>query len=227
MHKLTELIQKDMKPALGVTEPGAIAFAVAAARERVSGNVTRVKVGLNSGMYKNAFTCGIPNSEQYGNLYAAALGAVAADASLGLESLADITEEDNARARELVEQGMIEVFLDHMGSYITIDAAVYTEEEECVVHIRGNHTKIQWIEKNGVVVEGEAKAGLPEAGEDDQEIPEIHRHSLAEILTYIETVGLDEIRFIQQAFDMNLELLKEGLDSEKTTFGPMLYKENG
>lgn len=79
MNRLTELIKNDMKPALGVTEPGAIAFAVAAARERTEGEVLRVEVALNSGMYKNAFTCGIPNSMQYGNLYAAALGAVAAE----------------------------------------------------------------------------------------------------------------------------------------------------
>ena len=85
MERLTELIKTDMKPALGVTEPGAIAFAVATAREYTEGEIVKVKVSLNSGMYKNAFTCGIPNSSQFGNLYAAALGAVAAKAELGLE----------------------------------------------------------------------------------------------------------------------------------------------
>ena len=84
MGRLTELIKNDMKPALGVTEPGAIAFAVATARERAEGEILKVKVALNSGMYKNAFTCGLPNSDKFGNLYAAALGAVAAKAELGL-----------------------------------------------------------------------------------------------------------------------------------------------
>ena len=91
MQKLTELIREDMKPALGVTEPGAIAFAVASAKKYTEGKIVNVHVALNSGMYKNAFTCGIPNSERFGNYYAAALGAVAADAEKGLESLADIT----------------------------------------------------------------------------------------------------------------------------------------
>lgn len=66
---------------------GSDCVAVALARERTEGEVASVKVALNSGMYKNAFTCGIPNSSEYGNLYAAALGAVAADANRGLESL--------------------------------------------------------------------------------------------------------------------------------------------
>ena len=72
MHPLTQLIYHDMKPALGVTEPGAIAFAVAKAKAQIGGTVELVELRLNSGMYKNAFTCGIPGSTQVGNLYAAA-----------------------------------------------------------------------------------------------------------------------------------------------------------
>ena len=152
MHELTKLIREDMRPALGVTEPGAIAFAVALARKYVEGEVTAVKVSLNSGMYKNAFTCGIPNSSEYGNLYAAALGAVAADAERGLESLGSITEADNEKAKQLVEEGKIEVILDHMGSEITIDAKVKTAQDSCKVSISGGHTDVQRIEKNCEVI---------------------------------------------------------------------------
>ena len=74
-----------MKPALGVTEPGAIAFAVSTAKAHIKGTVKRVGLRLNSGMYKNAFTCGIPGTSEVGNYYAAALGAVAADPKKGLE----------------------------------------------------------------------------------------------------------------------------------------------
>ena len=87
MHALTELIKSDMKPALGVTEPGAIAFAVSTAKAHIKGTVKRVGLRLNSGMYKNAFTCGIPGTSEVGNYYAAALGAVAADPKKGLECL--------------------------------------------------------------------------------------------------------------------------------------------
>ena len=58
MHELTKLLMDDMKPALGVTEPGAIAFAVAKAKTYIEGELKYVKVTMNSGMYKNAFTCG-------------------------------------------------------------------------------------------------------------------------------------------------------------------------
>ena len=68
MRRLTRLIYDDMRPALGVTEPGAIAFAVATARKYVKGPLREIHVKLNSGMYKNAFTCGIPNSTEVGAL---------------------------------------------------------------------------------------------------------------------------------------------------------------
>ena len=71
MHELTELIRQDMRPALGVTEPGAIAFAAATARKYTEGPIQQIQLELNSGMYKNAFTCGIPGSIQMGNAHAA------------------------------------------------------------------------------------------------------------------------------------------------------------
>ena len=109
MHALTELIKSDMKPALGVTEPGAIAFAVSTAKAHIKGTVKRVGLRLNSGMYKNAYTCGIPNSHFYGNEYAAALGVVAGKPEKELESLADVTEADNVAAEQLVKDGKIAV----------------------------------------------------------------------------------------------------------------------
>ena len=98
---LVKLLRDDMKPALGVTEPGAIAFAAAKAREFVKGDVERVDVVLNSGMYKNAFTCGIPHSDAVGNAYAAALGVVAGDAALGWKRWRRSTTKRMKRRRGL------------------------------------------------------------------------------------------------------------------------------
>lgn len=224
MDRLTELIKKDMKPALGVTEPGAIAFAVATAREYAEGEILKVRVALNSGMYKNAFTCGIPNSDKFGNLYAAALGAVAAEAGLGLESLANITERDNERAAELVEAGRVEVAMDHVGSQITIDAVVVTEKDEVIVHIRDSHTGIVSIEKNKETIYlADASGGN---GSKTEEIPLIHQYTLHELLEYAKQVPERDISFIREAFSMNMELLEEGMHSQRAVITKQLLKEN-
>ena len=224
MEELTRLIREDMKPALGVTEPGAIAFAAARAKAETEGEVLRVEVALNSGMYKNAYTCGIPGSDAYGNLQAAALGVVAADPAKGLESLDGITDADNEAAAKMVRDGRVHVALDHMGSEITIDATVCTETDTCSVHIRGTHTHIQWIEKNGEIVFGEKTEQQEES--EEAETPVIHRYTLRQILEYVKQVPAKEISFIREAFSMNIELLEEGIHSKKTTIGPMLFRAN-
>lgn len=224
MEELTRLIREDMKPALGVTEPGAIAFAAARAKAETGGEVLRVDVALNSGMYKNAYTCGIPGSDAYGNLQAAALGVVAADPAKGLESLDGITDADNEAAAKMVRDGRVHVALDHMGSEITIDATVCTETDTCSVHIRGTHTHIQWIEKNGEIVFGEKTEQQEES--EEAETPVIHRYTLRQILEYVKQVPAKEISFIREAFSMNIELLEEGIHSKKTTIGPMLLRAN-
>ena len=224
MEELTRLIREDMKPALGVTEPGAIAFAAARAKAETEGEVLRVDVALNSGMYKNAYTCGIPGSDAYGNLQAAALGVVAADPAKGLESLDGITDADNEAAAKMVQDGRVHVTLDHMGSEITIDATVCTETDTCSVHIKGTHTHIQWIEKNGEIVFGEKTERQEES--EEAETPVIHRYTLRQILEYVKRVPTKEISFIREAFSMNIELLEEGIHSKKTTIGPMLLRAN-
>ena len=224
MHALTELIKSDMKPALGVTEPGAIAFAVSTAKAHIKGTVKRVGLRLNSGMYKNAFTCGIPGTSEVGNYYAAALGAVAADPKKGLECLEGIGKAEEEAAGEMIKAGLISVSMSSITSRIFIEATVTGETSEAVVTIQDAHTNITKITENGTVVfEKEAKA----AQESKEATPLIHQYTLAQMVEYVNTVSAQELDFIKEAYKVNYELLQEGLKSPKTTYGPYLLKKNG
>ena len=224
MNALTELIKSDMKPALGVTEPGAIAFAVSTAKAHIKGTVKRVGLRLNSGMYKNAFTCGIPGTSEVGNYYAAALGAVAADPKKGLECLEGIGKAEEEAAGEMIKAGMISVSMSSITSRIFIEATVTGETSEAVVTIQDAHTNITKITENGTVVfEKEAKA----AQESKEATPLIHQYTLAQMVEYVNTVSAQELDFIKEAYKVNYELLQEGLKSPKTTYGPYLLKKNG
>ena len=225
MNKLTELIANDMKPALGVTEPGAIAFAASKARSYTTREIQEVTVELNSGMYKNAFTYGIPNSNQVGNIFSAALGVVAGDCEKGLESLANVTDEDNKVAEKLVEEGKIKVKLNGISSEIFIEATVKTENDICVVTIKHSHTNIVKIVANGKVIFEKEECG--NVGESQEEIPLIHKYTLAEIVDYVKNVDIKEIEFIKKAYEVNMELFNEGLNSTKSTFVHQLFKMNG
>ena len=224
IQTLTELIRGDLCPALGVTEPGAIAFAAATARRHTSGAVLRVELRLNSGMFKNAFTCGIPGTSEVGNYYAAALGAVAADPKKGLECLEGIGKAEEEAAGEMIKAGMISVSMSSITSRIFIEATVTGEDSEAVVTIQDAHTNITKITENGTVVfEKEAKA----AQESKEATPLIHQYTLAQMVEYVNTVSAQELDFIKEAYKVNYELLQEGLKSPKTTYGPYLLKKNG
>lgn len=247
MHELTKLIYEDMKPALGVTEPGAIAFAVAKARSYTSGELKKISVSMNSGMFKNAFTCGIPGSEKTGALYAAAFGYVAGDADKGLESLAGMTPEDNEKGKKLISEGKVEIRLSGITSRIFIEATVTTEENVSVVTIRDSHTNITDIT---VYNKAELEAAR-ETEEDDQRIDDydqkepkivtqsirsfigsdsgltIHKYTLEQLIDYADTVDIREIEFIRKAFIMNMDLLHAGYESGKVTFALRLLDQNG
>ena len=224
MEKLTKLIFNDMKPALGVTEPGAIAFAASKARSYTKGEIEEVSVEMNSGMYKNAFTCGIPNSDEVGNIFSAALGVVAGNSEKGLESLADVTEKDNETAEKLVEEGKVKVKLSEISSDIFIEAAVKTKSDICVVTIKNSHTNIVRITLNGeVIFEKEEK----DKENEIEETPLIHKYTLKDLVSYVKNVDIKEIEFIKKAFDVNMELFNEGLKSRKSTFIHQLFKMNG
>ena len=228
MHPLTELIRQDMRPALGVTEPGAIAFAAATARRHTRGAVQKVRLRLNSGMYKNAFTCGIPGSSEVGNAHAAALGALAADPDKGLECLDGITADQAARARALVAGGHVEVALAGVTSRIFIEAEVTTDAGCACVTIRDAHTNIVRITEDGRTVFEQAQpapGGGAEEGEGEP--PLIHRYTLAQLRDYALAVPAEEIAFIRDAFEMNMALCRAGLASPRTTFARYLLAENG
>ena len=224
MEKLTKLIFDDMKPALGVTEPGAIAFAASKARSYTKGEIEEISVEMNSGMYKNAFTCGIPNSDEVGNIFSAALGVVAGNPEKGLESLADVTEKDNETAGKLVEEGKVKVKLSGISSDIFIEATVKTKSDICIVTIKNSHTNIVRITLNGeIIFEKEEKDKESEV----EEIPLIHKYTLKDLVSYVKNVDIKEIKFIKKAFDVNMELFNEGLKSRKSTFIHQLFKMNG
>ena len=253
MHELSALIKKDMVPALGVTEPGAISFCVAKAKSYAKGELLHLNVAMNSGMYKNAFTCGIPNSKEVGNVFAAALGYVAGNPDKGLESLANVTPADNVSAQRLIDEGKITVALSGISSRIFMEATLETTESKVLLTIRDTHTNITKIVVNGETVleaeENDEAIDRPEAGitESDKteegcgitesnkvaegtgttKIHSIHRYALAELVDYVNTVPLEEIEFVKEAYKVNLELFEEALKNPRTTFARQLLAMNG
>lgn len=231
MHELTKIIKKDMVPALGVTEPGAIAFITSTAKSYTKGEVKSVELALSSSIYKGAFTCGIPGVEEVGNRFAAALGVCGADHTKGIQALDTIDEESREEAKKMIEEGKIKIFVHEITPDIYLRAKVQTEEDICEVTIKHRHTNITKIVFNGITIIDLDDTENEDSGaikyEETAELDDIKKYSFTEIVNYARDVDLEEIQFIKEAYTVNLALLEEGFKSSRTTLGHSLYKQNG
>lgn len=228
MHQLTECIRADMVPALGVTEPGTIAFAAAKVRTLVKGELKHLTVSMNSGLYKNAYSCGIPGTDEVGAVFAAALGYAAGDPEKELEALDGMTDADLETARKLVDSGRVTAEMTEISSRIMLLARLETDQGRAEVEIRDRHTQIVRMSVNdrnldlcGVQVGTDTAAGKEEEADDIREL------TLGDILQYVQTVPGEEIGFIREAFRVNMELFEEGMNSGRTVFIRHLLKQNG
>lgn len=146
---LESFLQGEVKPALGCTEPGAVALAVSTAAARLGGPPDSVHLRMSANIYKNGVGVGIPYTLGLrGNMMAAALGAVAGDPEKGLMCLTEITEDDVHRAGAMIEAGAVswEIVDDVPSVYVEAElkrgtdkaSAVVSDLHDTVVEIRVN-----------------------------------------------------------------------------------------
>lgn len=206
--KLIEAVKADLTPSLGVTEPGAIAYAAAAAARAVGGGVRSVSVWLNSGIYKNSFTCAVPGADGTGCALAAAMGAVCGDTGRTLHSLDNASPEDVRRAKELVETGSAAAYLAEISPEISIRAEVITELGRAESLIRGSHTGLVSVRVNG----RETLAPRPESAEEKQGFP-VSSVSFDDIVNCLYEADAEKLDFLGEAVKTDMELFDEGVKS--------------
>lgn len=222
-NALLELIRNDMKPALGVTEPAAIALACAAARAMTEEPVDCLLVRENSGIYKNAFTCGIAGTDKIGNQYAAVLGCLAGDKEKGLLVLEDISDAAVGAAKQFIEEGRVKVEVSRISPDLFIYACVRTEHDCCEAEIRGTHTNICRLVKNGQVL---LDTKFREAGKTMLPGP-VTDYTMEDFFRFAKEAPAEDFYFIREAYRMNRELADAALTSEGCTLAKSLLAFNG
>lgn len=218
-----QAIRNDMKPALGVTEPAAIALACAQARKLTAEEPLELYVEVNSGIYKNAFTCGIPNTSVVGNEYAAALGCWFGEADNGLMVLDKIGEENVEFCQRMISEGKVKVEMGEVTPDISIKAKVVTEHDTCEAHILHSHTNICYLSVNGKVLRDENAAAVKGADALD----EIESATLAEFYDFAKNTPVEDLQFIREAFVLNERLMQEAVENPRCIFTDGLIRANG
>ena len=193
------LIKREVVPAIGCTEPIAVALCVARATELLGGVPERIEARLSANILKNAMGVGIPGTGMVGLPIAIALGATIGRSEYQLEVLKDCTPEAVERGKEYIAGGAINISLKE-----GITEKLYIEIEvtgadggSAMAIIAGGHTNFVY-ERAGAEVLKDEKFGT--SAEECADEPQL---SLRKVYDFAMTAPLDEIRFILETRDLN------------------------
>ncbi|MDE6147306.1 MAG: L-serine ammonia-lyase, iron-sulfur-dependent, subunit alpha [Bacteroidales bacterium] len=216
------LIRKEVKPALGCTEPIAVALATAKATEILEEKcgITdmawrntadfRIRAEVSGNILKNGMGVGIPGTGMVGLHIAAALGAVCGKSSYGLEVLHDLDEDSIEHAKRLAEAGAVKVTIADTEHKLYVKAVV----EACGSHIasaviQDDHDNIVETCFDTDVLSSKC-SGEREEGEEQKNTLD-YNLSVREIYDFANSVDYNDISFILESRTLNLALAKEGL----------------
>ncbi len=202
-----DLLKNELIPAVGCTEPIAIAFACARAREvlHVSGELIRsINLELSSNIIKNAMGVGIPGTHMVGIPIAAALGAVGGDADKGLEVLQDVTEEHIAAAVRIVDEKLVTTKRAVVPEKLYVKVELITDDDSACVIIQREHRRITDIIHGKEILFHE---GLPIESRVERPV----ETRISEIYTFALTCDYKTIAFLLEGAAMNRRIADEGL----------------
>ena len=223
-NEIIELLHKEVKPALGCTEPIAAALATAKAAEILVArhglserlcDGMEIRVEVSGNVLKNGMGVGIPGTGMVGLHIAAALGAVCGKSEYGLEVLNELCPKAVEKAKNMVAQGRVRVKMaEENGHKLFVRACVSAPvagETHCgKAVIADSHDRIVRTGYDGLVLESVSGISGESAGNGEKTAPDCQL-SVSEIYDFAKNVAFDDISFILESRDMNLRLAEEGL----------------
>lgn len=197
--RIIELINREVVPAMGCTEPIAVALCVAKATELLGSVPEKINVGLSGNIIKNAMGVGIPGTGMIGLPIAIALGALIGKSEYQLEVIRDVNAEAVAKGREYIDEGRINVYhIEDVPSNLHIDVSVSGNGHSARAVISRAHTNFVLLKKDGeVVFEEEPQTSNDNAAEEDITL------NARMVYDFATESPLDEISFILKARDLN------------------------
>ena len=186
---IIRLIKREVVPAIGCTEPIAVALCVSKAARLLGKEPEKIKVLLS---------VGIPGTGMIGLPIAVALGALAGNPDYQLEVLKDITSDDVERGKQVIAENRIDIQLkENIAEKLYIEVIMSAGPDETTAIISGGHTCFVYEARNGNVLLDERISAVAEESEEDGSL------SLRKVYDFALTAPLDEIDFILDSARLN------------------------
>lgn len=204
-----KILKSELIPAMGCTEPIALAFASAKARDVLGKKPDKMTIRCSGNIIKNVKGVIVPNSGgQRGVAAAAVLGVAGGIADMGLQVISKVTEEQIEESKRLAESGMCVCELEEGEENLYIRAELYSGDDSAIVEIRTKHDHISRIIKNGNIISEQPDVEMQSGGDKSA-------LNLKDILEFAREVQIDDIReVIHRQIAYNSAISEEGLNHE-------------
>ncbi|MEW6758153.1 MAG: L-serine ammonia-lyase, iron-sulfur-dependent, subunit alpha [Acidobacteriota bacterium] len=216
MIRFSEYLAQEWKPALGCTEPAAIAYAASLAAAQGEGPVRAVHLRCDPRIYKNCYAVGIPNSERkVGIRWALALGSLLPDPSAGLQVFRQVDASALREADRLLCENAVSVEVDPSRRDLLVDCTVVRSEGMGRAVLERDHTRLTRLERNGRPADpppgGSTAPPLREAESEPSLREELARMPFEELLQLARTVETPDRESLREGAEMNLAIARHGL----------------
>ncbi len=202
-EKFIEIFNSEVVPALGCTEPIAVALASATSRKHLGEIPEKIEVFLSGNVMKNGVGVGIPGTGMVGLHIASALGVTGGDPSKELEVLNGVKKEAIEDAKKLVLDKLVSVTVKENVDKLYIEVICSKGENSARTLICGSHTNIVLAELNGnVIFQKTCGAFLKKEKGEHEEITE-HHMTVEGIWNFIHEIPLKEIEYVLKGAEMN------------------------
>lgn len=219
MHDLAlyrELISHEVFPALGCTEPTAVAYAASLAAAELATAPETVAIVVDMGVFKNGFAVTVPNTGgARGNVIAGALGALIGKPELKMEILSAADGELLDQARTMVEEKRVTVGFDPERSELFIDVTVSAGGETARAVLAGGHTNLVLLEKNGRVL---LERPRPTTAGGHAYRERLAKMTFAEMIDLVELLEDEDLAYLRRGVEMNLAMADAGKGLEKVGY---------
>lgn len=215
-NAIIELMRRQVLPAIGCTEPIAVALCVAKVRETLGTLPEHIDIRLSANILKNAMGVGIPGTGMIGLPIAVALGAMIGRSELQLEVLRDADSDAVERGRRYIAEDRINIKLEEDDPdklYIGVTCRGGGHEAEA--RIKSKHTNFVFLRKDNEVLLDKKSVGTDEAGDEEVSL------TLRKVYDFATETALDDLNFILEAKRLDEEAADCGL---RENFGHRLGK---
>lgn len=203
-----QILKEELVPAMGCTEPIALAYASAKAREVLGVLPERVHIGASGSIIKNVKSVIVPNTDHLKGIPAAAVaGIIAGRPELELEVISKVSKDEIAEMQKFLNETEIKV--EHIDNGITFDIIVTVSAGESYAQVRiaNYHTNIVYIDKDGDIL-----LDNPVKGESEEGLTDRSMLTVEDIWEFVQSVNIEDIReVLQRQIDYNSAIANEGL----------------